>query len=200
MKYESLLKNSKIFAVRYNAHLNNLVVPGNSNSHTSIGLTHMSLEYYESVIFLMERGAYRASGALIRPQYEALVRALFYFHCASPDKAEDYLKGRKPPKTYDMIAEIEKQPWFKGEHLSRFHERNWKTMHDLTHGGVLQFSRSFTGNELIPNFTDQDKHDLLRSSCLLGATAASHVAAISGAEDIAWVIQDEFQKLCIGGP
>jgi hypothetical protein len=199
MKYESLLKNAKTFAARYNVHLNGLRIPGDSNSHVSVGLTHMSLEYYESVIFLMGRGAYRASGALIRPQYEALVRALYYFRCASTVKAEDFMRGKKVPTIYEMISQIEKHPGLDAGYLSRFHSRNSKTMHDLTHGGIQQYLRSFTGNELIPNFTDQDKYDLLKSAALLGVTAASHVAAIAGSIELARMIQKDFKELCTGG-
>lgn len=200
MNYEFLIKSTPAFVGRINDRLEGLSLSGASKPLASVGLAHMSLEYYESVTILLARGAYRSSGALIRSQYEALVRSFYYFHCAAEEKAEAFIGGAEPPKISTMISEIERVPGLGSGALSEFHARNWKTMNDLVHGGREQYQRSFSGNELFTNFSEEDKRNLLMSSSILGVLAASQVATIAGLATLALDFQSDFRELFIGVP
>lgn len=172
--------------------LNGLNLGQELNAKVSGGLLHLSLEHFGGVVQLISCELYASGSALLRAQYEALIRGLFYYHCASDGELESYLDGGQPPKIKAMIARIEEIPGFQSGSLGNVHARIWSAMNEFTHGGSIQVYRRFIDHELISNFSSEQIAEFLKSSRVMALLASSHVATVSGASEISRRLIDEY--------
>lgn len=188
------LQTSREFMSLIDSALNGLSIGQDLNAKVSGALLHLSLEHFGGVVHLISCNLYASGSALLRAQYEALVRGLFYYHCASEEELERYLDGGEPPKIKSMISRIEEIPGFQSGSLGNVHARIWGAMNEFTHGGSIQVYRRFTDNELIPNFSPEQIAEFLKSARVMALLASSHVAAVSGALETSRRFLDEYKE------
>jgi hypothetical protein len=50
--------------------------------------------------------------------------------------------------------------------FSDFKKRSWNPLNSHTHTGILQIGRRFTGNALVPSYTDGEVTEMLRMSTI----------------------------------
>ena len=188
------LQTSRKFMDLIDSALDGLNLGQDLNAKVSGALLHLSLEHYGGVVHLISSKLYASGSALLRAQYEALVRGLFYYHCASEEELERYLDGGEPPKIKSMISRIQETPGFQSGSLGNVHARIWGAMNEFTHGGSIQVYRRFTGHELISNFSPEQIAEFLKSARVMALLASSHVAAVSGALEISGRLLDEYKR------
>ncbi|WP_458576254.1 DUF6988 family protein [Aliamphritea spongicola] len=79
----SLLKKSKTLMTEIDVRMNGIVIPDGLRSKISFGLLHLSLEHFGSIITLINYNMSASAVALLRCQYEALIRSLYFDQCAT---------------------------------------------------------------------------------------------------------------------
>ena len=188
------LNTSKEFMNFIDAALDGLNLGYEQKAKVSGALLHLSLEHFGGVVQLFSVKLYASGSALLRAQYESLIRGLFYYHSATHGELESYLDGDQPPKIKPMIARIEEAPGFREGTLGNVHARIWSLMNEFTHGGSIQVYHRYTGHELISNFPPEQLIQFLKSARTMALFAASHVAAVSGAVEISRALLNEFQS------
>ncbi len=160
----------------------------------SAGLLHLSLEHFGSIVILVEKNLNGSASALIRLQYEALIRGVWYQYCASDVQVERFSAGKNPPDIKTMINSIEAKLEFKNKAFTYVHESSWVTMNGYTHGGIEQIQRRYSDTEIKSRFTDEERKDLVISSCAIALTATTHTSIMLGNIELAGEFINQFRK------
>ncbi len=119
-------------------------------------LSALAFEHSQAIKHLIAAGLYTSAAALLRVQYESLVRSLWVLYVASDSQAELIIsdltydsakKGSTIPMLSQMLVAIEeKAPHAPIEMLKEFKHYSWKPLSSYVHGGihaVNRFSRGF---------------------------------------------------------
>jgi len=165
--------------------LDGLKLPAGLNSQISGALLHLSLEHFDAIIVLVSNRLNGSAAALIRPQYEALIRGIFFHLCASDEEASSFSEGGDPPKIKQMIERLEEKPGFTSGVLSKVHSREWRAMNSFTHGGSAQINKRFFGPDLVGSYSEEDRTIILKQSQYMAFMAASHTAIACGDLELA---------------
>ncbi len=172
--------------------MDGLKVAGTVNAIASAALLHLSLEHFGAIVVLLKNQLNGSAAALVRLQYEALIRGMYFYQCASESEAEKFFAGGEPPKIGVMIERLEEKPGFTSGILSRVHLREWSAMNSYTHGGSAQVQRRYSGSELANDYTEADRMDILKAAKGIAFVAATHTALACGSLDIARKLKEEF--------
>jgi len=135
-----------------------LMLPSYDNS-ARIKLSHImcsvAIEHAESAKILLATGNFTSSLGVVRLQFEALVRALWFFYVASDLSVEKFSadlsvetekKAQKMPMLSEMLKKMEgKAPKNALEPLLEFKEYSWKPLSSFVHGGIHAISRHSKG-------------------------------------------------------
>ncbi|MFZ3184112.1 MAG: hypothetical protein WA173_08205 [Pseudomonas sp.] len=101
-------------------------------------LASLGFEHAQSLKFLVSIGRYTSAAALLRVQYESLVRAIWMLHVATDQQVEDMMaeltqdsakKANKLPMLSEMLEAIEKKaPHAPIAHLNEFKHYSWRPL------------------------------------------------------------------------
>lgn len=121
------------------------------------GLCGISLDHGRAIRLLLSVSPPSAI-ALLRPQYESFVRAVWARHAARPGDLDRLLApltlesqqaAKRLPGVPDMLAAIDKTgPRGAGALLARARERLWDGLNSFIHGGIHPFRRGQEGYPL----------------------------------------------------
>lgn len=118
-------------------------------------LASLSFEHSQSLKHLIAAGLYTSAAALLRVQYESLVRALWVLYVASDSDAELMVaeltdettkRASKIPMLSKMLDEIEeKAPHAPIGHFREFKHYSWRPLSSFVHGGIHAVNRHGRG-------------------------------------------------------
>ncbi|PPV39475.1 DUF6988 family protein [Ectopseudomonas oleovorans] len=118
-------------------------------------LTSLGFEHATSLKHLVAARLCTSAAALLRVQYESLVRALWVLYCASDAKAEQLLAdlthenaktSSKIPMLSGMLEDIEKKaPHAPVDKLKEFKHYAWRPLSSFVHGGIHAVNRHGRG-------------------------------------------------------
>ena len=115
----------------------------------------LGFEHAQSLKYLTAAGLCTSASALLRVQYESLVRAIWMHHCATDQDVELILaqltretakQASKIPMLSRMLDEIEaKAPHVPVAGLREFKHYSWKPLSSYVHGGIHAVNRHGRG-------------------------------------------------------
>lgn len=115
----------------------------------------LGFEHAQSLKYLTAAGLCTSASALLRVQYESLVRAIWIHHCATDQDVELMLaeltretakQASKIPMLAKMLDEIEeKAPHVPVAGLREFKHYSWKPLSSYVHGGIHAVNRHGKG-------------------------------------------------------
>lgn len=118
-------------------------------------LTSLGFEHAMSLKHLVAAGLHSSAAALLRVQFESLVRAMWILYVATEAEAElmvseltdvNAKKASKIPMLAKMLDDIEmKAPHAPVTHLKEFKYYSWKPLSSFVHGGIHAVSRHGQG-------------------------------------------------------
>jgi hypothetical protein len=158
--------------------LNGVQVPQGERFHISACCFDISLEHHYSIVTLASKGFIGSSFALVRPQFEAYVRGLWFHHCASAADVASFKNGRLDKTFGQLLQALGQVDGFKEGMLSQTKHASWDKMNDFTHGGFRHVTRRTTGDTVQPTFEESEIRAGLRYSqgiCFLAALAIAHL-------------------------
>jgi len=146
----------------------------------------LSLEHAVGAAVLFENGLFSAAIALMRPQYESLVRGIWLLHAASdtwvtklaePLTTESAKRANEGLGLADMLKQLEATPdapvAIVGQ-LREYKDVTWKEMNSYTHGGLHPMSRTITG------YPAQLIYDVIRNSNAIVALTTQLLSILTG--------------------
>jgi hypothetical protein len=125
----------------------------------------VALEYHKAIWHLTEAKFHGAAFALVRPVFDAMLRAHWLNMLATEEQINRVFDDLKFPPMPELRRQIRKAyftdapadealPAEATEAFFQFLEQSWSAMSDYTHSGSLQLGRRFTNGELKPNYSD----------------------------------------------
>lgn len=164
-------------------------------------LTSLGFEHATSLKYLVAARLCTSAAALLRVQYESLVRALWVLYCASDAKAEQMIadltyesakQNSKIPMLSEMLEDIEqKAPHAPVDKLKAFKYSAWRPLNSFVHGGIHAVNRHGRG------FPLELVHMQVRHSNGLMGIAGNLLLIITGVPPEAQVmtkLYDEFSE------
>jgi hypothetical protein len=161
----------------------------------AVCLLHLSLEHQTGIHSLVNVGVIGSAFALFRPQLEAYVRGVWYYHCAKDAQVSSFIEGKQPPKIDVLIQEIEKLETFDEKRLSDMKRQIWTNLNDFTHGGITQVKARCTVDEVLPRYKEEHIANLLTASASLSLLAEVALAAAVGSEGLARQLFSAFKSV-----
>ncbi len=130
----------------------------------------LALEHGAAALELIESGRTSSAFALMRPQFESLVRGIWLSHAASDlwvEKLSQPLtiaaqkQANEGPMVAEMLRQLEASPDAPAQivgQLKEFRDVSWKALNSFTHGGIHPLTRNTTG------YAPKLVYDCLRNS------------------------------------
>lgn len=133
----------------YQLELDGVDFNPNARNRISAGLLHLSLEHHQSIINLAKSNLFGSSFVLLRCQFEALLRGLWFLRCASDSNIDKFVEDKKLNLVVNsLIEDVEKTKGYQNDALKQYKTGKWKTMNDYTHGGLFQVASRTAGDEI----------------------------------------------------
>lgn len=145
----------------------------------------LALEHAESVRNLAERQLYASCIALMRVQFETLVRGIWALYCASDEDIHKITvdltsiaqqQAEKIPMAHDMLLALGEKPQaaVPFNALSEFKEHSWKPLNSYVHAGMHPLARQRGGYPI--QFIEQ----LIKISNGLVVISVMHLCILTG--------------------
>lgn len=185
-KLQQLLDRTAAFHVAVQAHVQTLLPVPELRYVTAFQSGLLSLEHALSVVVLFQQGLSPSAIALVRSQYESLVRGVWLFHAASdnwveklsePLTMESAKRANEGLGLADMLKELEGSPDAPApivRQLREYKDVAWKAMSSYTHGGLHPLARGLSG------YPAQLIYDVIRNANAVVALTAQLQSILTG--------------------
>jgi hypothetical protein len=121
----------------------------------------IAYETHMAITLLISNGLNGAAAALMRPIFEATVRALWINKCASDNDVQRFQTGANIfPEMKIMMEGIDKE-YLTEKFFLEMKKASWGRLNDFAHNGYLQTVRCFEGDTIKSSFTDSDIKQIL---------------------------------------
>jgi hypothetical protein len=152
--------------------LSELSVPDETKNRLLAGYLDISIEHFDAICLLIEKGLNGSAYVLLRTLFETMHRASWVHHCACEAQIEKISRSDKFrfPSQKDMADQIDKKcspedPSFKFFRL--IVDTHYGFLSSFTHSGLSPLSRRFKGDDVIPNFDTKEIIALLEAAAII---------------------------------
>lgn len=180
-KYSTFLARTAQLHEAVGTHCLGLQIPGYPRVILSDKAGRLSLQLAAGALRLVQDGNVYAAMALMRPQFECLVRGMWLMYVASDDWIEKLShplteasakKGSGAPMLAKMLDGLgkttEPRLQFMVRQLQEFHEKGKVVLNSFTHGGMVPLARVGAGySESMVLGAMQNSNGVLTLSCQL---------------------------------
>ena len=167
-------------------HVETLIPFGELRFEIAFDSGVLALEHGTAALHLIEAGWTSSAFALMRPQFESLVRGIWLAYAASDLWIEKLsqpltIAAQKQANEGPMVAEMLKQleavtnaPAGIVGQLKEYRDVSWKALNSFNHGGIHALSKNVTG------YSPKLVYDALRNSNAVMAMTAQLVSIMTG--------------------
>jgi hypothetical protein len=123
-----------------------------------MAMRDIAFEHGQAILLLVASGSLTSGFALLRLQFEALLRSAWLLYVASNDQIaklhtqltpESQEVAKNLRSVGDMLSDLERSDApGAGRLLRRFRDRNWGPLNSFVHGGIHPFRRTVDGYPL----------------------------------------------------
>ncbi len=153
------------------------------------------MEYQKAIVILVNSKIHGPAFAMMRSIREVFVRGVWLAKCATTDQVRSVRDGGKFPSTGTMIEAIEKTESYSGGPLSKMRKETRDWMHGMTHGGMEQIARRFSGVTIEPVFEENELVELLDFAFAHAALSGIEVCGLAGDGEGALGILEKVKSL-----
>lgn len=162
------IENFENWSRYYQLQLDGVSFEPNARRRISMGLLHLSLEHHQSILNLAKNNLLGSSFALLRCQFESMLRGLWFLRCASETDIKKFVGEKKLDLVVNvLISDIETTNGYQNGALQRYKTGKWKAMNDYTHGGFFQVAARTQGDEVTGRNLSEHISWILTESCQL---------------------------------
>ena len=192
MSLDRAIEQSKQWMILSTTLADGTEIPSADRGRIAAALFQLCAEHHQGIHTLSEHGVLGSAFALLRPQLEAYVRALWLHRCATEEQVTSFIGGREPPKIAALLDEIGRIPDYDSESLNATKKAVWGVLNDFTHGGATQVRARLTATEVARNYKIEHVVGMLRWSSVLSLMGYVGIASIGGNDDLAVKLRDGF--------
>lgn len=169
-------------------------IPTDERTLIVAGLIDLSFEHEKSIGILVRKKLYGSVFALLRPLFEAYIRAVWLRYCASEIEIEKLKKGKLDKSFGELIEEIEKVEGYDVNVLSDIKSQSWRLMNDFTHGGISQAASRNSKGEIASNYPERDILGAIDFTIVTGLFATMEVANIIKNQEFAAKVVEKMKS------
>jgi hypothetical protein len=164
-----------------------LRLPADRRSRIAHGCLDLAIEHQAGIYVLAEQPLWGPVYVLIRPLFDATVRAMWLATCATDEELDlfeaDKLSRKK--NFTNLVDELEAKLGHSGGVLSKLRKSSWSILSDFTHTGFKHVLRRNSESQTGPNYSAQETEQVLRLAAGLGLFAATAMADLAGNRELA---------------
>lgn len=169
-RLKELISRTARFHSAVERHVESLVPAPGERYRVAFQAGLLALEHAVSARRLVEEALFSSAIALLRPQFESLVRGIWLLYAASdnwiakfsePLTLESAKRASEGEGLAEMLKQLEASPTAPKEvigQLRAYKDVSWKAMNSYTHGGLHPLTRTLEG------YPPQLLHDVIRNS------------------------------------
>jgi len=160
-----------------------LSIPSNERSVICVMCFDLAIEHHAAIFQLFESGLRGSMFALLRIQFEALVRGQYFQFCATENQMELFRKDKDFVKNLgEMITATEGKIGDKLGVLSNFKKKSYTFMNSFTHTGYQHLTRRMDqeGKFGAVNYPDQEVLQVLQTSRSFALLSYAGLATLGG--------------------
>jgi len=200
MDIETELDKSEEWMVQSNAMIDGTDFETTKERRASVALFHLALEHQSAIHLLVHNHVWGSALVLLRPQFEAYVRGLWFEHCATEKQVDSFLGGKEPPRIGELIEAIEQVEPFEEQKLSAVKKSLWGKLNDYTHGGSIQVISRNRKDEISSNYNPEHMCGVLQSAATIAYSAGLEIAKVANDEGLATKLMELHKRLYQGNP
>lgn len=117
---------------------------------------------HKAILSLLANKYYGAAFALVRPLLETSIRAHLML-CGSDEVVKQILEDKYRTNFGTVGKEIDAAFGLE-DYMDKFLIEAKTALHGYTHIGMHQLGRRFTGDDLLPNYSDDEIREVIRTS------------------------------------
>jgi len=155
------------------------------NDRLAFSCFDLAAEHHASIVYLAQGQLYGSAFALLRVEFEALLRGLWLRSAATDKDVDRFMRGVVKKSVAEMLEAAVGRGCDKAALLSHVKALKWSVFNSFTHTGHQALLRrvgpNTTGYE---NYAEQDIRTCLNHAGLLGCMAASAMAEYTGNEQL----------------
>ncbi len=156
-------------------------------------LLDLCIEHHVGIVHLLSSRINGPAFALVRVQFESLIRALWLQTCATREELRRFIENDcLSLKVGQMIDAIEKHSDFSDKTLSCVKSKVLKSMNGYTHGGMHQVARRISARNIEPSYGPEEIIEVLKASGTFALMALLQIGRLAGNER---VISDANERL-----
>lgn len=187
-RLEKLIDRSLEFHQKVHDCVDELEPMGDARADIAFDSGFLALEHGTAALHLVEAGWISSAFALMRPQFESLVRGIWLAHAASdlwvtklsqPLTLAAQQQANEGPMMAEMLKQLDAAPsaprHIVGQ-LKDYRDVTWKALNSFNHGGIHPLSKNVTG------YSPMLIYDALRNSNAVVAVTTQLLAIMTGDE------------------
>lgn len=166
------------------------------NNRVAASLLHLSIEHQKAICVLVGVGNVTGSAfALVRPEFEAYIRGVWFNRCASEKQVNSFVAGNDPAPLNEQIRSIEKTQGFTHGALMMQKKQLWKHLNDYTHGGASQVKARNRENEIVSNYHKDHVNWLLNKSADISFLSCLEMAGVGKNHQLADNLLNAYREI-----
>ena len=165
--------------------VNKMSFPAHDRLRIGAALLDQSHEHSVAILVLLNHQCTGAAFALLRGQFESVLRGFWILRCASDGQLERFKEDQIDLHSREIIEDVEIALGEQSSVLSEIKRRSWPALSSFVHGGFHQAVRRISGDSITPVYTDKEKLSLIKFSRFLYLLAAVETCYVGGDEESA---------------
>ncbi len=162
----------------------NLIEDAHCRSRLAVRCFYVALEHQRAIVLLISHNLHGSAASLVRILFEAYIRGLWLFRCASDEDLQHFMKEDKLKKKFeDLIKDIEKRSGDDELILSMIRSKAWSAMNSYTHTGMSQLGRYNSSQAIEPNYQEDEVIEALNFANVFGLLSALWMTSVSSNTD-----------------
>jgi Family of unknown function (DUF5677) len=195
MTIEAALESAAELTKWLDDSVHGLQIPSGDREAMTGALFDQVHEHHKAIQLLLKNSLVGSAFSLLRPTFENYVRGVWLLRCASDEEVKDFAQDRISKTFGVLIKEIEQNPGYNVDVLSKVKERTWRAMCSYAHGGFLPVVRRLIPGEITSNYSDEEKLDVIKSSDTIAMLAASEMFQMANRMDLVPKVLERMRKL-----
>lgn len=122
--------------------------------------------------------------ALLRCAFEAAVRGIWLFRCASDIEIDRFRRDKIEKNFGDLVADVESALQMPGGALSHIRRSSWHAMCSYAHAGYLQAVRRITPTDIGANYSEAEENEILSLADFSLVLASTTMCALCNRADV----------------
>ena len=184
MNIEAALASSADLSKWLDDSIHGLQIPSGDREVMTGSLFDQVHEHHKAIQLLLKNSLIGSAFSLLRPTFETYVRGVWLLRCASDEEVKDFTQDKIVKSLGALIKEIEQNPGYNVDVLSKVKKKTWSAMCSYAHSGYLQVVRRIIPDEITPNYSDDEKLEVINSSDTIALLAASEMFSMANRMDL----------------